>query len=105
MSKSFKYWQQGDCLIKPVSEIPGNAAKKPDRVLIEGETTGHAHRIAQGSDANLYVVNGMTYIECFKDTIVDHEEHDSYKIPPGTYYIDPVKEYDHFKEEARRVAD
>jgi hypothetical protein len=34
-----------------------------------------------------------------------HQEHGNIVLEPGTYRVDRVREYDHFAEEARRVAD
>lgn len=104
MSKTFCYYQQGDCLIKPAS-IPTEAVSKGDRVLVEGEHTGHAHRVNSSSSAEVYILNEMTYLRTFKDTPIEHEEHNTIILPPGDYEIGQVKEYDHFKEESRAVAD
>jgi hypothetical protein len=38
-------------------------------------------------------------------TEVVHEEHRAFSVPPGTYRIGAVREYDHFAEEARSVLD
>ncbi len=53
----------------------------------------------------MYVLNQQTYLRTFKDTPIEHEEHNTIILPPGDYEIGQVKEYDHFKEEARAVVD
>jgi hypothetical protein len=98
------YFQQGDCLIKQVNQIPDNATSKEDRILVEGEHTGHAHRVA-GRTAMLYLVGLTCYLRTFEDTPIEHEEHRTIVLPPGDWQIDRVQEFDHFKEEARRVMD
>ena len=94
--------QQGDVLIKRVDSIPASAKKVSHNKLAEGEVTGHAHR-AQGGQ--IYEENGVLYLHTDEETQVVHEEHDVVTIPKGDWQIGIVKEYDHFAEEARRVAD
>lgn len=40
-----------------------------------------------------------------KKTILDHEEHDKVNLWNGNFKQNTVIEYDHFKEEARKVVD
>lgn len=100
-----QYYQQGDCLIKRINNIPKEAVKQKTSVLVEGEHTGHAHRIGNAKTAVLFVVGMAVYLRAFKDTPIEHEEHNTIILPPGDYQIDRVKEYDHFEEEAGYVAD
>lgn len=99
------YFQQGDCLIKPVAEIPAEAKEVRERVLVEGEHTGHAHRVARNAAAAVLIAGAMRYLRVYEDTPIEHEEHKTIILPPGTYQIDQVREYDHFKEESRAVMD
>lgn len=100
-----KYYQQGDCLIKKIEVIPNGAIEKKGAILVEGEHTGHAHRLARNASAVIMVLGAIQYLRVYRDTPIEHEEHDTQIIPPGDYEIDQVKEYDHFQEEARRVLD
>lgn len=71
-------------------------------ILAEGEVTGHSHRV----DVDVFETDEKTRVFDVKDkTIVKHEEHKEIEIPQGEYESDRVVEYDHFNEEARRVAD
>jgi len=99
------YYQQGDCLIKRIDSIPAEAKESNKTVLVEGEHTGHAHRLARNASAVIMILGAAQYLRVYRDTPVEHEEHDTQIIPPGDYEIDQVKEFDHFKEEARRVFD
>lgn len=104
--------QQGDVLIKTIDRIPAGAnpvKRKNGRfVLAEGEVTGHAHTVEE-KDTDLGVqlveLNGTLYLKTFSDTIIKHEEHKPVTVPAGEYEIGIVQEYDHFKEEAKRVQD
>lgn len=99
-----KFYQQGDCLIKETKRIPLGAQKKmgasekQDFVLVEGEHTGHAHRIAEGNNARLFVYRNSTYLKVYEETHIEHEEHKTIILPPGNYEVDRVREYDHFDE-------
>ena len=100
-----KYYQQGDVLVKSVSEIPsGGKVIRGRVVLAEGEATGHAH-VMTGKNVLAYVVAGQMYLDVSAPTEIKHEEHGPIVIQPGKYRVDNVQEYDHFAEEARRVAD
>jgi hypothetical protein len=97
------YYQQGDVLIKKVSKVYGE--KLNHTIIAKGETTGHAHRVT-GGNVELYEKDGTLYMSVKSDTaVVSHEEHGAIEIEFGNYKIGGVKEYDHFAEEARRVAD
>ena len=102
--------QQGDVIIESIGIIPANTKagklSKGHIVLAEGETTGHAHRIAKvGGVVFKEGENGMYYLQNKEDLTVTHEEHKTVFIPPGTWRVRKVQEDDHFAEEARSVAD
>jgi hypothetical protein len=95
--------QQGDVLIRKVNEIKGN--KLNHLVLAEGESTGHKHVITEG-DAELYDYEGTLFLKVKSEkALLTHEEHNAVEIKKGDYKIGIVREYDHFSEEARNVAD
>ncbi|HEX8188848.1 MAG TPA: hypothetical protein VF586_10885 [Pyrinomonadaceae bacterium] len=102
--KKLVWYQQGDVTIKPVASIPEGATPTGTRVLREGEATGHAHR-ATGEGVQLFIQGGALYMRVPSGTEVVHEEHRTITVPPGLYEIGAVREYDHFKEEARPVYD
>lgn len=101
--------QQGDVVIESVNSIPGDCnpgqLKQGKIVLAEGETTGHAHRISEVAGVVFKEKDGMFYLENKEELQVQHEEHKTVFIPPGTWRVWRVREYDHFAEEARAVAD
>lgn len=97
------YYQQGDVLIFPTSEIEGE--KLDHLVLEEGEVTGHAHRISDGL-AELFQSGSTKYLKVTSETVtLTHEEHNAITLPKGLYKLGKVREYDHFSEEARYVQD
>jgi len=104
-----RWYQQGDVLIQPTKGIPSEAIPEPETILAQGEATGHAHR-ALGKGLMVYrhvTAEGDTarFLAAPKGATIIHEEHKPVSVPPGTYLIRIVKEYDHFAEEARPVID
>ena len=102
--------RQGDVLVVAVDSIPDNATEIKRNalgvVLAEGEVTGHAHRIPSRhatlyrseSDARFLRVMGPAPVA------LNHEEHSTVKIPPGSYQIRIHQEYQP-GELPRQVAD
>jgi hypothetical protein len=70
------------------------------KVLAEGETTGHAHRV----EVDVFDI-GEGLREFSGPTIVTHEEHNAFTIPMGDMVSGIVQEYDEFEQEARNVRD
>jgi len=99
------YYQHGDVLIKKIDELPEGELEKEKRIILaEGEVTGHCHTLF--GDLLLLKKGDKVYVKIDGDPAeVIHQEHAPLTIAPGIYEIDKVKEYDHFKEEARRVRD
>lgn len=97
------FYQQGDVLIKKVREIKGKILDH--LTLAIGEATGHHHTITEG-DAELYDQEGTLFLRVMSEEAkLTHQEHNVVILPRGDYQIGIVQEYDHFAEEARRVAD
>lgn len=95
--------QQGDVLIKKVLEIKGK--KLNHLTLAKGEATGHHHTITEG-DAEIYEHEGTLFLKVNSEkATLSHQEHHTIEIPQGEYEIGIVKEYDHWKEEAKNVSD
>lgn len=97
------YYQQGDCLIKPITEIAGDVQVNRN-VLIEGEHTGHAHRVTEGQ-FEIYMQAQKIFLKAITEIGITHEEHKKVVIPPGCYEIDQVREVDPFQNVLRRVQD
>lgn len=76
-----------------------------DKVLAEGEVTGHAHR-ARAKTAKVFEdESGRRELHAPHGTAVDHEEHNTIQVPAGQYDRLIVQEYDPFAEEVREVRD
>lgn len=104
-------FQQGDVVMIQINKIPSDLEKVKADVLQEGEATGHAHRL-HGDGFEIYAPKGpynndtqRKHLRLVKPTSLKHEEHKEIKLPAGDYEVRIVREYSHFDEEARRVAD
>ena len=78
--------------------------KRNDRVLAEGEVTGHAH-IALDSTVEIFGEGIEREMVAPNGTEITHEEHGPLTIPAGEWDISRQREIDPDDEEARYVAD
>lgn len=112
-----EFFAQGDLLIERVPDVEPSgrvvAAKDGEGfVLAEGEATGHMHAIrnhmayfrddglARDIPANLYI--GHVRVGSAPASI-DHDEHDTIMLGPGTYRVRRQRELD--PSEVRVVSD
>ena len=98
--------QQGDCLIIRTDAIPVGAESKGEvarYVVAEGEHTGHAHVLDR--PASIFKHNETMFFTIKEPTEITHQEHKALTIPPGTWQIERVKEYDYLSEMTRNVQD
>lgn len=103
-------YRQGDILFVKVDEIPKGAKPKKTDIIVEGEATGHAHRIVNGQI--LESVERLSYREtqvnmwiiANKAAKVIHEEHGTILLEIGMYMVIRQREYDG-KEKNRMVFD
>ena len=102
-----EYYQQGDVLFIPRDKkLPKKHMKvKEDKIVAEGEATGHMHR-AIAEDATVYVdKDGEIFLSTESGTDVTHQEHHTVSIPKGDYDIKIVREYDPLENEVHKVRD
>jgi hypothetical protein len=97
-------WRQGDVFIAPIRSVPADAKRRPGGVLVEGELTGHSHRVADLRTAELFEAGGELFLQVRADaaTIV-HQEHGPITLLRGTYRVWGQREYS--PEAIRRVLD
>jgi len=90
------HYRQGDVLFVKVDEIPRNAREKDDNVIVEGEATGHAHRLT-GQAELMFTQNWGQGIDLFINagpkTEIVHEEHNTVNLPEGLYHVVRQREY------------
>ena len=97
-------WRQGDVFIAPVRSIPKSAKPRPGGVLVEGELTGHSHRVADLRTAEVLEAGEKLFLRVLADaTTIVHQEHGPITLSRGTYRVWGQREY--FPEAIRRVLD
>lgn len=89
-------------------KIPATAKLKEDRIVAEGETTGHFHQLQGGTVYD----DGGTLLLDVPDNGPDappagltHQEHNFLPIKPGMKEIRIVNEFDPLQELVRKVVD
>jgi hypothetical protein len=97
---------QGDCVFYFIckNELPKDAKKLETKVLLEGETIGHKHRITEG-ECDLFEKDGVLYYNPKTETKIGHEEHKTQTIIAQPAIIDRPREMDHVANMERRVID
>lgn len=132
--KTQTYYQQGDVLLKKISKLPEGLKPLKTKILQESEITGHHHHFLPDADVRVFTkaqtsiedgiqtitpnegkyievgTNGVVYLyhgKGFEEqpAITGRGDHDAIQIPPGTYEIDIVREYDYDTQEMVRVID
>lgn len=100
-------YRHGDVLIRKVSNKKHDMKLDESNILVEGEVTGHAHRVDNakvyktlGTKENNYL-NGI--MEIAEKAALTHEEHKTIVFVPGTYKFYQQREYD--EQEERVVID
>jgi len=93
-----KMHRQGDLLFIRVDEkIPKKAKKRDSKVILEGEATGHTHRISHGAD--IYDMMGFprekeTWLSVEDDIAeIVHDEHAPIQLEKGVWKVVRQREY------------
>lgn len=101
--------RHGDVLIKRTKSfaIPKGVKLKPVKTLFKGQN--HDHYFSKG-EALSAEVDGKWYLRVKKHAMISHgrgksSEHATKPVPVGDYWVEIQSEYDHMKEESRRVID
>ncbi len=102
-----KIIRQGDLLIIKVDKIPDNLPKKTDKILLEGEASGHRHQLSSGT---IYAENStrdnnylLGYFLLEEASALTHPEHKTIELEPGIYKFHQQREYD--PQEEHKVID
>lgn len=92
-----RMYRQGDVLLRSVPRLPWDAVRRPREgsrfVLAYGETTGHAHAVAE-IHVEAYERDGVMYLRIEGEpATLRHEEHAPIAIAPGNYVVTRQREY------------
>ncbi len=106
MEKVKQQYRQGDVLVNKVDEIPAGAKKvewKGRVVLAEGEATGHAHTVTVDGVTEYKTDDNRRFLQIEKTKRLNHQEHDTLVLKPGTYEI--TQQVEVWMDEVRQVMD
>ena len=100
-----KMYRQGDILIVERASLPkGAAVKRTKGNILDGETTGHVHRVADVSVADVLEIGDGLFLSVSENGVsIVHEEHAPIMLPEGTYEVIRQREYS--PTEIRNVVD
>ena len=98
-------YRQGDVLIRRIDSLPKQkAVKRASGHILEGEATGHIHRIEEVTQAEVLEIENGLYLRVGDEGVrIIHEEHAPISLPPGDYEVIRQREYS--PEAIRNVAD
>lgn len=83
---------QGDLMIVKVSKVPKTVKKRKGNVILEGESTGNAHRLKSGE---VYEDGQSLYLQTIVPTTIIHEEHEEIPLEmPGVHEVVRQRQYD-----------
>jgi hypothetical protein len=94
-------------MLKQIESIPVGVGmeQKQDRVILEGEITGHAHRLDGPGGQILVSDDGMMVVVILSPVGLIHEEHDRIELSVGLYEVVRQREYNPFEDAIRNVQD
>jgi hypothetical protein len=101
--------RQGDVLFIPTTDVIPEylteRGKNDKGIVMEGEATGHHHRIADLEAAEVFRA-GWASEESFVrvgplGVSIVHEEHAPVQLPAGNYRVKIAREYDYLANAAR----
>lgn len=97
--------RQGDVVFTMIAKIPaGPRGIRMNGHILEGEATGHVHRIAELNQAQVLECGEELYLSVTDAGVsIVHDEHDTLTLPPGDYEV--VRQREYYPEEIRNVAD
>lgn len=100
-----KHYRQGDVLFVAIDQLPaGEQKSRASGHILEGEVTGHVHRVAELDHAEVLEVGDGLFLRVSDAGVsIVHEEHKSLTLPAGNYEVRRQREYS--PEEIRNVAD
>jgi hypothetical protein len=100
-----RIWRQGDILITEVKAIPKGTKVRKSGHILEGEATGHVHRIAELEQAEVLEVGESDLFLSVSEAGVSiiHPDHAPLKIPAGNFQI--IRQVEYAPEAIRNVQD
>jgi len=83
-------FRQGDLLIRKIKNVPEKTVKKADNIVLEGEATGHMHRLIGG---DILLADSRMFLQVPDRATIIHDEHFPIPLEKGDYEVIRQKEY------------
>lgn len=83
--------RQGDVLFLKVADLPAALIERKSDVLVEGEATGHAHRLTEGQIWQTR--EGELFLSAGAESKIVHEKHAPIELEPGYWQVIQQREY------------
>ncbi len=81
-------WKHGEVFITAIDTIPGDEIRRPGYVLVEGEATGHSHRLDRAGAAERLERGEALYLRVLAESAsVFHRENRPISLPRGLYCV------------------
>lgn len=89
-------YRQGDVLVRRINSLPlDKAVKRESGHIMEGEATGHIHRVEDLAKAEVLEIGPDLYLRVGQSGArIIHEEHAPITLPPGEFEIIRQREYE-----------
>lgn len=105
-----KLYRHGDVLFENIEQIPNThfnekTTDEKSGIVQRGESTGHAHVIADMDGIELFSTWRERFLRAEKEFTLKHEEHKPLTLPAGNYRIRIAREFDYLKHAVWMVVD
>ena len=107
-----KHISHGEVNLFSGAKIPTGAKRikpKNGRYIVgDSETIGNFHCVEEKEGIEVYEKDGILFLKNDVEAKVfcpNEQRHDTITLEPGVWEIERANEYDHLKDETRKVAD
>ncbi len=90
MQQMKRMFRQGDVLLIEAAAIPEGAKKRHGKVIVEGELTGHSHRVVNG---DVFDSMETLFVAAREGARLIHDEHGPINLIPGIYLVVRQREF------------
>ena len=106
-------YRHGDLLITKINAIPEDTVQINDKIIAEGEISGHKHKIFGSAQVHIRPSfidrpineNSEVWFNAFDEIKLGHEEHKTLEIPKGVYKVTKEQQFDPFQGITHQVID
>ncbi len=94
-------YRQGDILLISIPQLPTGCRKTKSKIILQGELTGHCHRITNGIVYHLG--SDQLFVQIDEPSSLIHDEHAPIELPVGIYRV--IRQQEYVGNQPRKVMD